>query len=82
MQEPPPQEPVIVPHTGHAPDVQRQLVESFVRREGTDYGPVEDSHDQKVAHVTAQIERGEADILFDPNTESVTIVTSRSTRAR
>ena len=82
MQEPPPQEPVIVPHTELAPDVLRRIVESFVLREGTDYGPVEYSLDQKVAHVTAQIERGEADILFDPNTESVTIVTSRSTRAR
>lgn len=75
-------EPVIVPHTELAPDTLRRLVESFVLREGTDYGAVEFSLEQKVAHVIAQIERGEAGILFDPDTESVTIVTSRPVRAR
>ena len=75
-------EPVIVPHTELAPDTLRRLVESFVLREGTDYGSVEFPLEQKVAHVMAQLERGDARILFDPDTESVTIVTSRPVRAR
>jgi uncharacterized protein YheU (UPF0270 family) len=49
-------------------------MEAFVLREGTDYGPTEFSLDQKVAHVFRQLERKEAQIMFDPNTESVTLV--------
>lgn len=69
-----PTEPVLVPHAELAADVLRAVVESFVLREGTDYGDVEYSLDQKVARVVAQLERGEAHIMFDPDTESVAIV--------
>lgn len=67
-------EPVVIPHTELATDVLRAVVESFVLREGTDYGEKEFSLDQKVARVIGQLERGEAQILFDPETESVAIV--------
>jgi uncharacterized protein len=70
-------EPVVIPHGELSPEALRGVVESFVLREGTDYGVREFSLEQKLAHVMAQIERGEAQILFDPNTESVHIVTSR-----
>jgi uncharacterized protein YheU (UPF0270 family) len=69
-----PAEPVVVPHTDLAPDVLRAVIESFVLREGTDYGEHEFSLEQKVAKVVRQLERGEAQILFDPQTESVAIV--------
>jgi uncharacterized protein YheU (UPF0270 family) len=69
-----PSEPVVVPHTELAADVLRAVVESFVLREGTDYGEMEFSLDQKVARVMRQLERGEAQILFDTETESVAIV--------
>jgi uncharacterized protein len=69
-----PSEPVVVPHTELAADVLQAVVESFVLREGTDYGEREFSLDQKVARVIGQLERGEAQILFDPETESVAIV--------
>ena len=52
----------------------RGLIESYVLREGTDYGAVERSHDQKIADVLRQLERGEARIEFDPQTESVNLV--------
>ena len=52
----------------------RGLIESFVMREGTDYGEVERSHERKVADVRRQLERGEARIEFDPKTESVNLV--------
>lgn len=68
-----PEEPVFVPHTELAPDTLTRLVESFVLREGTDYGPREFSLEQKVAHVLRQLERGEARILFDPSSETVDI---------
>jgi len=44
-----------------------------VLREGTDYGEREFSLQQKVAQVREQLERGLARILFDPDTETVTI---------
>ena len=43
-------------------------------REGTDYGARDVSHEQKVAQVIRQLERGEAQIMFDPQDSSVTIV--------
>ena len=42
-------------------------------REGTDYGEREYSLEQKVAHVRAQLERGLARILFDSETNTVTL---------
>jgi len=68
-------EPVEVPHTELAPELLRAVIESFVLREGTDYGEHELSLEQKVSRVVRQLERGEAQILFDPQTESVAIVT-------
>ena len=53
------------------------LIESFVAREGTDYGARERSLPEKVADVRRQLERGEARIEFDPETESVNIVLAR-----
>jgi uncharacterized protein YheU (UPF0270 family) len=69
-----PREPVVVPHRDLDPDLLRAVIESFVLREGTDYGEKEFSLDQKVARVKLQLERGEAQILFDPETDSVAIV--------
>ncbi len=52
----------------------RGLIEAFVMREGTDYGAVERSFEGKIADVRRQLERGEARIEFDPQTESVNLV--------
>jgi hypothetical protein len=49
------------------------LIESFVLREGTDYGVEEVPLATKVGQVVRQLQRGEAQILFDPETESVDI---------
>ena len=56
------------------PDTLRAVVESFVLREGTDYGERETSLEDKVAQVLIQLRRGEAHITFDPASESVTVV--------
>ena len=66
--------PVVVPHGELAPDILHAVVESFVLREGTDYGEKEFSLDAKVAHVISQLERGDAQIVFDPQTTTVSIV--------
>ncbi len=57
-----------------APDTLRAVVESFVLREGTDYGLHEVSLEAKVEQVLGQLRRGEAHITFDPATESVNVV--------
>jgi len=67
-------EPVVVPHGELKREVLRAVIESFVLREGTDYGEREFSLEQKVGDVMRQLERGESQILFDPETESVAIV--------
>jgi uncharacterized protein YheU (UPF0270 family) len=70
-------EPIVIPHTELSAEALRSVVESFVLREGTDYGEREISLDQKVAQVLRQLERGEARIIFDAELESVDIVVSK-----
>jgi hypothetical protein len=72
--ESPSREPVVVPCAELAPDLLRAVVESYVLREGTDYGEKEFSLQDKVAHVIGQLERGDARIVFDPESETVSIV--------
>lgn len=63
-----------VPHTELSAEALRGVVESFVLREGTDYGERDVPHEQKVSQVIRQLERGEAQIMFDPVTSTVDIV--------
>jgi uncharacterized protein YheU (UPF0270 family) len=70
--QPPP--PVAIPHSELSPEALRGVVEAFVLREGTDYGQREVSLEDKVAQVLGQLERGEARIMFEPVSESVTVV--------
>jgi len=65
---------VEIPRDQLDPETYRRLLEEFVSREGTDYGHSEFSLDQKIAKVSSQIDRGEAFIVFDPETESCNIV--------
>ncbi|MCM2312286.1 MAG: YheU family protein [Steroidobacteraceae bacterium] len=68
------QSPVAVPHTALSPEALRGVVESYVLREGTDYGERDVAFETKVAQVMRQLERGEARIMFDPVTQGVAIV--------
>ena len=72
-------QPIVIPHTELSAEALRAVVESFVLREGTDYGEREISLDQKVAQVLRQLERGEARIIFDAKLETVDIVAATST---
>lgn len=49
------------------------LIESFVLREGTDYGEEEFSLEEKVEHVKQQLAQGDVVILYSELHESVTI---------
>jgi hypothetical protein len=70
-------EPIVIPHRDLSAEALRGVLESFVLREGTDYGAREVSLDQKVAQVLRQLERGEARIIFDAALESIDIVVSK-----
>ena len=67
-------EPVVVPYTELPADLLHAVIESYVLREGTDYGEKEFSLEEKVAHVISRLKRGEARIVFDPESETVSIV--------
>jgi uncharacterized protein YheU (UPF0270 family) len=67
-------EPVEIPFRELSHEALRGVVESFVLREGTDYGEASVSLDTKVAQVMRQLERGEARILYDPASDSIDIV--------
>jgi hypothetical protein len=73
-------EPVEVPFSELPAELLHAVVESFVLREGTDYGEKEMSLEDKVAGVIRQLKKGEAKILFDPESDSVTIAVKRSSR--
>jgi uncharacterized protein len=59
---------VQIPHTALSPEALQNLLEEFVTREGTDYGPYAYSLEDKVRHVRRQVEAGKAVILYDPRT--------------
>ena len=65
---------VEIPHRELSAAALRGVVESFVLREGTDYGQRDYSLEGKIAAVMRQLDRGEAMIVFDPETGTVSIV--------
>lgn len=69
--------PITVPYTELSPDALNGVIQSFVLREGTDYGERDVSFETKVMQVRRQLERREAEIVFDQNTESIDIVVRR-----
>ena len=75
-------EPVAVPYTQLSADALQGVIDNYILREGTDYGDRTFSHEQKVAQVLRQLERGEARIMFDPLDSSVTIVAVQPGRKR
>jgi uncharacterized protein len=77
-----PAEAVSIPYQELSPDALRGVIESFVLREGTEYGEREVQLEQKVAQVMRQLERGEAQILFDPGTQSIDIIVPGRPAAR
>lgn len=67
--------PVAIPIDVLSPAALAGVIEAFVLREGTDYGARETELAAKTAQVRAQLERGEAKIVFDPSSRSVTLLT-------
>lgn len=68
---------MIVPWESLSEDALRGVVEEFVTREGTEYGVHEVPLQQKIADVLTQLRSGHAAIVFDPELESVSIITTQ-----
>ena len=66
-----PADPIAIPYQELSAEALQGVVKAFVLREGTDYGEREVTLETKVAQVMRQLERGEAQIWFDPDTSSV-----------
>ncbi len=71
---------MIIPYKQISPDALQGLIEEFITREGTDYGEMEFSLAQKVSQVERQLARGDIVIVFDPATESVSILTKHDAK--
>jgi len=72
-----PAEALEIPHRQLSAEALRGVIESFVLREGTDYGEREVSLEAKIAQVLRQLQRGEARILYDPLSHSIDIQPQR-----
>jgi len=72
-----PPDGVVVPPSSLSPDALRRVIEEFVSREGTEYGAADVDLTDKVSQVERQLRRGDAAIVFDPETASVSIVPAR-----
>lgn len=66
---------MIIPWQDIAPDTLENLIREFVLREGTDYGTVEVSLQDKIDQVKSQLESGDAVIVFSELHETVDIQT-------
>lgn len=64
---------MIVPWQQIEPDTLENLIREFVLREGTDYGAIEISLQDKVDQIRAQLESGEAVVVFSELHETVDI---------
>ncbi len=64
-----------VPHTLLSHDALRGVIESFILREGTDYGEHELDLEHKVRQIHEQLKKGDITIVFDESLDSCSIVT-------
>ena len=59
----------------------RPLLESFITREGTDYGEVEHSLEDKLNRLGDQLRRREIHIIFDGESETFNLITAQDARS-
>ncbi|WP_413574808.1 YheU family protein [Bdellovibrio sp. HCB290] len=69
--------PVAIPVEQLSAEVVDAVIESFILREGTDYGVMEISLDKKKEQIRRQLQKNEIRIVYDFNTDSVTMMTDR-----
>jgi uncharacterized protein len=65
---------VEIPWEQLSADALRGVIDDFVLREGTDYGARETTLETKRDQVLGQLRSGKATVMFEPRTETCTIV--------
>ncbi len=71
---------MLIPWQQLAPDTLDRLIESYVLREGTDYGDEEVSLADKVRHIRAQLQQGQVLIVYSQTEETVDLLTTHQYR--
>lgn len=72
---------MLIPYQSIDIDTLQNLIESYVLREGTDYGEAEISLNEKSEKVLKQIKNGEVLILYSELSESVTLIAKQQFNA-
>ena len=65
---------VIVPHSDLSETALQGLLEEFVSRDGTDSGYTKLTLAQRAAQVRRQLDRGEAVVVFNEQTQTANII--------
>lgn len=72
---------LIIPPEKLDPEVLESVLESYITREGTDYGESELSLHDKLDTLRPQIKKGEVLIVYDEESESITLMTKKEYQA-
>lgn len=72
---------MIIPPEDLSIDALNNLLQEFITRDGTDYGELELTLEQKVARLRPQVLAGDVLIIYDTASESVTLVAKRDYRS-
>lgn len=70
-------DPIEVPFSNLSSQALDGIIQSFIQREGTDYGAHEASYETKSKQILNQIKSGEIKIIFEPDSESINLVTKK-----
>lgn len=66
---------LIIPPEKLEAEVLENILESYITREGTDYGENELNMEQKLRSLRPQVSSGEVVIVYDEDSESLTLMT-------
>lgn len=72
---------VRVPWDQLSPAALQSVIEEYVTREGTEYGPQEVPLADKVRVVRGQLEKGDVVVVFDLKLQTANLITAREARA-
>ncbi|MCG8640748.1 MAG: YheU family protein [Desulfobacterales bacterium] len=65
---------VVIPHDRLSKEALNGVIEEFVTRDGTDYGPTEVSLETKISQIRAQLNNKTAVIVFDSASQTCNIL--------
>lgn len=71
---------MIIPHKQIAPETLHALLESYANRDGTDYGEVELSLEDKVRQLESALERGDIVLCYEEQTDSINLMTAQAAK--